>query len=242
LIRTNRYILEKIILALTIFLIASTSVMIYLSNLKSVAFDHDFYTSEFVKYDIYSRFDKSTDIDEEAAFLIGYLESGKGVIQSDFYNAKEKAHLIEVRELFSLASRILDIAVIISIISLFLLMVSVRYFSAHLHHVELMEYFKKIVYRILIGVGVVVDAIALLFAAMAFSFSTVFYRFHELFFRSSTWLLDPATDNLIRMFPEPFFFDTFLRIVMLSVVFATVLLVAGFLIKLGKPDLSNRKR
>lgn len=239
-IRTNRYILEKIILGLIVILIASTSVMIYLSNLKAVAFDHDFYTSEFRKYDIYSRFDKSADIDKEAGILIEYMESGEGAIQSDFFNAKEKAHMVEVRDLFRLASRILDAAVIISIVSLFLLLISVKYISAHLRHVELMEYFKKVVYSLLIGVGIFVDAIALLFAAMAFSFSTSFYRFHELFFNSNTWLLNPATDNLIRMLPEPFFFDIFLRIVTLSVVFATVLLVAGFLIKLGKPDISRK--
>lgn len=237
----NRRLLGYFVIVMTVFLVVSTSVMIYLSNLKAVAFDDGFYRAEFEKHDIYSGFGDRTDIDQEAEILTAYLESGGGVIRSDFYNAREKAHLLEVRELFRLASRVLDIAVIVSMVSLFLLIVSVRLFAAHLHHTALKGYFRDVVCRLLVGIGVVVDGIAVVFAIMAFWFSSSFYRFHELFFRSDTWLLDPATDNLIRMLPEPFFFDIFIRIVSLSVLFATVLLVAGLLIRLGRPTLGRRK-
>ena len=36
-------------------------------------------------------------------------------------------------------------------------------------------------------------------------FDSVFIRFHQLFFDNDLWLLDPAADAMIRMFPEPFF-------------------------------------
>ena len=36
-------------------------------------------------------------------------------------------------------------------------------------------------------------------------FSRLFIRFHQLVFTNDLWLLDPATDAMIRMLPEPFF-------------------------------------
>ncbi len=36
-------------------------------------------------------------------------------------------------------------------------------------------------------------------------FDALFIRFHQLVFTNDLWLLDPATDALIRMLPEPFF-------------------------------------
>ena len=36
-------------------------------------------------------------------------------------------------------------------------------------------------------------------------FDRLFIRFHQLIFTNDLWLLDPATDAMIRMLPEPFF-------------------------------------
>ena len=36
-------------------------------------------------------------------------------------------------------------------------------------------------------------------------FDALFIRFHQLVFTNDLWLLDPATDAMIRMLPEPFF-------------------------------------
>ena len=47
----------------------------------------------------------------------------------------------------------------------------------------------------------VVAAVLLLRA----DFNALFIRFHELVFTNDLWLLDPATDAMIRMLPEPFF-------------------------------------
>ena len=228
------------IIALLVLLIASTSVMIYLSNLKAVAFDLDFYRDEFVKYDIHSRFSEDTDLDSETAFLLDYLEHGEGEIQTGFFNEKEKIHLVEVRELFALASTILNIAVVISIASLLLLLIAIKHASAMLSPRKAPLFFKRLIVWMLIGIGAAVDGIAALFALVALTFSSSFIRFHEIFFRTDTWLLNPATDNLIRMFPEAFFFDIFVRIVLTSVVFATILLIAGFLIKLGRPRMMKK--
>ena len=50
---------------------------------------------------------------------------------------------------------------------------------------------------------------ALLFAS---DFTKYFTIFHEIFFTNDLWLFDPATDYMIRMLPEGFFYDMVMRI------------------------------
>ena len=65
-------------------------------------------------------------------------------------------------------------------------------------------------------------------AALA-NFDWLFLGFHRVFFRSDTWILDPATDYLIMIFPEGFFYDTGLYVVGAIVVEAVVLgAIGGF--------------
>jgi integral membrane protein (TIGR01906 family) len=62
--------------------------------------------------------------------------------------------------------------------------------------------------RLLLAAALAVGAVALalgLFFAVAFD--TAFASFHALFFREGTWQFGPES-NLIRLFPEPFWFET----------------------------------
>ena len=69
--------------------------------------------------------------------------------------------------------------------------------------------------------------------AMAVVISTDFTKwftvFHHIFFDNDLWILNPATDRLINIVPEPFFIDTALNI---AVIFALSLgvLLAGCLL------------
>lgn len=61
--------------------------------------------------------------------------------------------------------------------------------------------------RLLLRAAGGVGAGALLLAAFfAISFDTAFAAFHALFFKSGTWQFGPDS-NLIRLFPEPFWFE-----------------------------------
>jgi integral membrane protein (TIGR01906 family) len=57
-------------------------------------------------------------------------------------------------------------------------------------------------------------AIGLLFglvvagAVLAFAFDAAFAIFHALFFASGSWTFDPATDRLVQLFPDQFWFET----------------------------------
>ena len=61
--------------------------------------------------------------------------------------------------------------------------------------------------RLLLRAAAGVGAGALVLAAFfAISFDAAFAAFHALFFKSGTWQFGPDS-NLIRLFPEPFWFE-----------------------------------
>ena len=62
--------------------------------------------------------------------------------------------------------------------------------------------------RLLLGAALAVGALALVLSIFfAVAFDTAFASFHALFFRQGTWQFGPDS-NLIRLFPEPFWFET----------------------------------
>jgi integral membrane protein (TIGR01906 family) len=62
----------------------------------------------------------------------------------------------------------------------------------------------RLVLRAALGVGGVALMLGIFFAV---AFDTAFASFHALFFQEGTWQFGPES-NLIRLFPEPFWFET----------------------------------
>ena len=62
----------------------------------------------------------------------------------------------------------------------------------------------RLLLRAALGVGAVALLLGIFFAV---DFETAFASFHALFFQEGTWQFGPDS-NLIRLFPEPFWFET----------------------------------
>ena len=62
------------------------------------------------------------------------------------------------------------------------------------------------------GMAVFFAAALLITAVISTNFSKYFIVFHHIFFDNDLWILNPATDLLINIVPEPFFMDTAVRI------------------------------
>ena len=58
-------------------------------------------------------------------------------------------------------------------------------------------------------------------------FDKVFVTFHEISFSNDLWILDPRTDYLIMLFPFGFWFDTTIKIGIISIVISTIATVAS---------------
>lgn len=89
----------------------------------------------------------------------------------------------------------------------------------------------------LIGLAVGVAFVAVVGGLAATGFDAAWTQFHELAFRNDAWQLDPDTDRLIQMFPEPFWQDMTFLVGGLTLVEALlVLAVAGsYLLRTRRP-------
>ncbi len=128
-----------------------------------------------------------------------------------FYNDRELAHMVDVRNLMDLGQNVRSALLFLSLLILTLL----RRFVG-----------KEAFWRGLLASSLGALGFAAILEMLAVSdFSGAFYKFHEIFFTNNLWLLDPATDRLIQMLPESIFYSITAHI--LTVSGATVLLMGG---------------
>ena len=66
----------------------------------------------------------------------------------------------------------------------------------------------------LLGLACCAAVLAVLAGIISTDFNQYFIMFHHIFFNNDLWMLNPDTDLLINIVPEPFFMDTAARIAM----------------------------
>lgn len=226
----NKHRLGNVITIVLVLLAVSTALMIYMSNFKSVALDVTHYSDQYDSMDVYASFDSGTDLVGPTTELISYLEHDTDTIETDFFNEREKAHMVEVRGIFDVVFRVLDAAVVLSVICIILFMFMLRKQEQNLREDERKAHFRRRLSQMLTWVGYSVLIIAGVFVVMALTFDYTFIWFHQTFFVSDTWMLDPATDNMIKMLPFAFFLNTFVKIIIMSVCYAAIMFFAGLVV------------
>ena len=118
----------------------------------------------------------------------------------EFFNQKEIAHMEDVRDLFAAAIMLRRICLVVIVAAVALL-------------VLLKARISRILPRaICVGTGLFFGLTGILAGIISTDFSKYFIIFHHIFFRNDLWILDPGTDLLINIVPEPFFMDTAARI------------------------------
>ncbi|HEU4758558.1 MAG TPA: TIGR01906 family membrane protein [Dehalococcoidia bacterium] len=109
------------------------------------------------------------------------------------FNARETAHMADVRALFQALFKVqvIALAVALSLAVLMLVWWPVRALAA----------------AALFGSLLTMGVIGLAGAVAMTGFDSAWSQFHFLAFSNDFWRLDPNTDHLIQMFPEPFWRD-----------------------------------
>lgn len=125
----------------------------------------------------------------------------------DFFNERERAHMIDVQNLFVLNDRILKGALIL-LLALYGLGRFVLKRSKLL--IEALSISGLLMMTLMFLFGLIVSQ----------DFNAAFIKFHELFFSNDLWLLDPATDRMIVLLEEQFFNDIALHIGLYTVLLA----------------------
>ncbi len=205
-----------------LILIILIPILILLISFQMNAFDTNYYHKQFEKNNVYNEFTiNKTQLHQVNVELLDYLQVGQGEVNitypktiKPFFNQKETQHLVEVKEIIQGLSILFYFFLTIFIILTFIL-----YFKNN-------NNFTKNMIIILIS-GNVLNIISTLLLSwtMFTNFSKFFINFHLALFESDTWLLNPLTDNLIKMFPKQFFYDIGFRIVSDSVIYSIVLIL-----------------
>ena len=122
-------------------------------------------------------------------------------VQQQVFNADEKAHMVDVVNLFRLEQVVRTVCLAVGGILLVL--------AAFLARRQLLSVSLRalgVAALTLLALG------ALLFLIyQTYSFNRLFILFHQLLFTNDLWIMDPATDAMIRMFPADFFQQIALR-------------------------------
>lgn len=169
-----------------------------------------YYEKEYTKYHVTSDVRmEMPDLLQVTEEMMAYLRGNRADLHvptvvdgqsREFFNEREIAHMEDVRDLFVGAIKLRRGAVVAIVVTLALL-------------VLMKADIRRLLPRALcLGTGLFFMSIAVLAGIISTNFTKYFTIFHEIFFSNDLWILDPHTDLLINIVPEPFFVDTAARI------------------------------
>lgn len=169
-----------------------------------------YYEREYTKYhvleDVNMEMDDLLDVTHEMmAYLRGsredlHVPTVVGGQPREFFNDREIAHMEDVRGLFLGGLALRRICLVIIVVCCALL-------------AALKADIRRVLPKMIcVGTVLFFLVLAALAAIISTDFTKYFIIFHEIFFSNDLWMLDPRTDLLINIVPEPFFVDTAARI------------------------------
>ncbi|NLG38020.1 MAG: TIGR01906 family membrane protein [Clostridiales bacterium] len=192
-----------------------------LSAADGVMFSAQLYRRAYEKYDRPAAIGiDANDLMDVTQRLLGYMKGREpdliiekeigGVVQ-EVFGERERLHMVDVRRLVLGAMRIRLLCAAAAAMCLAALAVRLRG--------RAVAYLARGFLWSLAVWGALLTALGVY---MLVDFSDAFWNFHLLFFDNDLWLLDPATDVMINMFPEAFFNDMALAIVWRAVLFIAI--------------------
>ena len=183
------------------------------------------YTHGFRTYDISVRTGLAPEeLDKAAAGLIGYWNSGEDYIDITvlkagepftLFNDREVGHLKDVKDLFRLGYKVC----LGTFLYILVFVLSCLFWWRDRRNLGM---------GFLWGGGLTVVIMVVLGIVIAVDFDGFFLRFHLLSFANDLWQLNPATDYLIMMFPQGFWFDAALYVSLATLAGALLLGVLGW--------------
>jgi len=163
------------------------------------------YNHSFNKFDIAQVTGISNaELESAGRQLIDYFNSNqeladvtviKNAEPFSLFNEREILHLKDVKALVNLNYAVMTFSAIyiLGYLAIFLALA----FSE----------WRKVLYQVIAGSVLTLAVIAMTGILALMDFNWLFLQFHLISFSNDLWLLDPAKDYLIMMFPEGFWFD-----------------------------------
>ncbi|WP_099468593.1 TIGR01906 family membrane protein [Konateibacter massiliensis] len=195
-----------------------------------------FYEREYAKYEVLDDVKMEMEdvlyvTDEMMDYLIDkrddlVIQTIVDKSEREFFNDREKLHMADVKKLFMQGLMLRNITLGITVAAILVLV----FRKADL---------KRLLPKAFIAATCVIGVLSALAAVyVANNFSEVFVQFHHIFFDNDLWLLDPATDLMINILPEGFFFDTVKTIgATFGILLGALLIISAAVIwRVGKHD------
>jgi integral membrane protein (TIGR01906 family) len=215
-------------IATGLFFIA-VPLFLLLTNVRVAATEPRVYGYSYSQHDVVERtgIDRA-QLNRTTDELVNYFRTGSGdelldirvIVDGDeeaLYSQREVLHMRDVKNIFQLAFRVHEIAFV--------------YVIAYVAAVFLWS--RERALRELAKQAMIAGAatVALLGAAaisVLFGFDSLFEQFHLLSFSNDFWRLNPATDRLIQMFPQEFWFDVTLGAGVITAMQGGLVALAGY--------------
>ena len=193
----------KIISAVIALLIP---IILFGFNFSSIAFDRSLYKEEFSKHKVYTSL-KNYDAEKINDEVLNYLKNGKNnnVIENDFFNEREKRHLLDVRNLVQGVLSIYHFSIalfLLSVIILFLLM-----------NLNFRDVSGKLLVILTFGSLLAFLSAGLVYLPSSLDFDFAFDAFHKTFFSPGTYSFNPQFEGIVVMYPENLFLDLLVRMI-----------------------------
>ena len=189
--------------ALRIFFFFAWTLALLLFSLQTVLFSEAYYEKTMEKSGVFTVLSREEAL-EQVHTLVSFLR-GNNELGSSF-NEKEHLHMNDVRELVRLSELLLA----------FLVVVCAVWLLSSSRKLELLRQANLVALLVAVVGGLIV----------LLTFSSSFLVFHQLSFTNDFWMLDPATDRLVVLFPESFFSAALTDIVLRTLGMATAVFLA----------------
>lgn len=187
-------------------------ITLFITSIEAVVYwTPGYFEKEYTKYEVLNDLPSMTmeDLLEVTDEMMDYLRGKRedlhvmthmGGQEREFFNAREIAHMEDVRELFLAAISIRRVCLALCAAALIFMAAA----KADMKHL--------LPPSICLGTGLFFGLVTALAAVISTDFTKYFIMFHHIFFDNDLWILDPAADMLINIVPEGFFMDTAGRI------------------------------
>ena len=139
-----------------------------------------------------------------------YFFNEKELLDIDIYSDKEILHMKDVK---SVMNFIFDISKILSIVFCTLTFVLYSYFKVYIY--KLIFYSLSLFLSIMMFLG----------TSFLLFFQELFIIFHEIAFNNDLWILNPNKDYLLMMYPEDFFRDVAILILVTSFILNVIVYI-----------------
>lgn len=214
-----------------IFTFCLMIVLLFTSVEAAVYWVPGYFEKEYNKYQVTQAVSMTMDdlldvTGEMMSYLRGkrdnlHVDTTMGGVEREFFNAREIAHMEDVRGLFLGALSIRRGCLMIMVLCLIVLLLLKTSFT------------RTFPRAVCAGTGIFFVLSAVIAFIISTDFTRYFIMFHHIFFKNDLWVLDPSTDMLINIVPEGFFRDTVVLIGFIYL-FSILLILAVCLFLIGK--------